>query len=371
MKLDRRPLIVGVLVLAVGLAVYLRGNPGEDSPEHRTDSDALNGTSALPQLAQALGHPTTTLRAGFQPDLGMRVLFVFTPTTAFSREEARRLSDYVAAGGTLVYADEQGDAMLDAALQVRRQPGVASGDGSASGPMLAGVRQVSGGAAVGPLRPQPNQVVVLRSSGGQPIGLEQRLGRGRVITLADPLPLCNGYLDRADNGRLASDLVSLAGGGGEVAFDEYHHGVPGPSSPLTGWFSTAWGVALAWAVMVLFVGLLLRGRAFGPRLELPGSGERSSAEYVTAVGGLLRRTRAAGLTAQVLAGATRRALAARHGIAAGGDAFENTLRQRAPAEARELEAAEAELARCGEGEEALLLAARRLHRLAYQDRERP
>ena len=41
-------------------------------------------------------------------------------------------------------------------------------------------------------------------------------------------------------------------------------------SPLTGWLSTAWGAATAWIVLLGFVGLLLRGRAFGPRLELPG-----------------------------------------------------------------------------------------------------
>jgi hypothetical protein len=358
-KVDRRLVLVAVLVLAVGVAVYLRGSPSQDSPEHSVRSDAGNGTSALKQLAEALGHPTVTLDGGFTPDLGMRVLFVFTPVTGFTRQEARRLSDYASGGGVVVYASEDGDPQLDAALHVDRGRTFVSGGGTGAGPMLSGVQRVSGGAAVRPLVPGAGQVVVLRGGNGQPIGVEELVGRGRIVTLTDPLPLCNGYLESADNGRLASDLISLAGGGGTVAFDEYHHVVPGPESPLTAWLSTSWGVALAWAAILLFAGLLLRGRAFGPRLELPGGGDRSSAEYVAAVGHLLRRSRAVGVTAEVLRDASRRSLARRYGIGATGTAFEQSLVQRAPREAQELAEAEAQLAGAG-GEEALLAAARRL-----------
>jgi hypothetical protein len=230
--------------------------------------------------------------------------------------------------------------------------------------MLSGVQRVSGSPAVRPLVPGASQVVVIRGTGGQPIAFQELVGRGRIIVLADPLPLCNAYLERADNGRLASDLVSLAGGGGSVAFDEYHHEVTGSSSPVTAWLSTSWGASLTWAVLLLFVGLLIRGRAFGPRLELPGGGDRSSAEYVAAVGHLLRRSRAVGVTADVLRDAGRKAIAQRYGIGATGTAFERSLQQRAPQEARELAATEAQLA-AARGDEALLAAARRLRSLAY------
>ena len=365
MRVDRRFLLLAALLLAVGVAVYLRGSPQEDSPEHRTDSDGRNGASAMRQLAQALGHPTVTFEDGFRPDLGSRVVFVLSPTTGFTAGEARQLVDYATGGGVVVYAAENGDPRLDATLHVLRVPTLASGEGRGAGPMLSGVGRVSGAAAVQPLSPGASQVVVLRGSHGEPIAFEERLGQGRVVVLSDPLPLCNGYLDRADNALLASDLVSLAGGGGQVAFDEYHHGMRGPESPLTGWLTTAWSTALTYAVLVVFVGLLLRGRAFGPRLELPGGGDRSSAEHLVAVGRLLRRSRAGSVTAQVLRGAARRELSARHGIAGTGPAFDGTLRQRAPAEASELEAVEAELARAEGREEALLVAARRLHELVH------
>jgi hypothetical protein len=272
----------------------------------------------------------------------------------------------VAGGGALVYASEHGDARLDFELGVVRRNAIASGDAVTAGPMLAGVRRVAGAPTVEPLMASSSQVTVLRSVNQQPVAVEELIGRGRMIVLADPLPLCNGHLEQADNGRLAADLVSLAPPGAPVAFDEYHHAVPIEPSPLTGWLSTPWGAAIAWAVLVLFAGLLLRGRAFGPRQALPGGGDRSSAEYVSAVGGLLQRSRAARLSGELLAGATRRALGARYGISTGAG-FQRSLRSRSPLAAAELEAAEAELGRDGAGESGLLAGARRLHGVAYPE----
>jgi len=365
-RVSGRAVGVAALLAAIVLAFALRGTSSGDSPEHRTDSDAANGASALVQLAAALHHQTTTLQDGFQPDLGMGAVFVLSPSVGFTGDEAARALDYVKGGGVLVYAAEQGDTQLDQTLQVTRQRNIASGAAGGAGPQLAGVTRVAGSVAVQPLAPAPAQVVLLRSTSGEPIAFEEFIGRGRLVVLADPLPLCNGYLERADNWRLASDLVSLAPPGTSVAFDEFHHGPVGVSSPLTGWLSTPWGAAIAWAVLVVFAALLLRGRAFGPRLVLPGAAVRSSAEHVAAVGGLLARSRAAATTGRLLAAATRRALAARHGMAMG-PGFERALEQRAPAEAAALRDAEAELERGGEADAALLSAARRLHPLAYPD----
>lgn len=363
MRLSGRTVVIAMLGLAILAAFLVFGGSTADSPEHRTDSDAANGASALPQLAQALGHPAVILDTSFQPDLGMGVVFVLTPIVGYSREEARRLSDYVVGGGVVVFASEQGDPQLDFTLKVNRVRGIASGEATGNGPALRGVTSVSGGQAVVPLAPSPSQVVLLRTAGGAPVALEQFIGRGRLVVLADPLPLCNAYLERADNWRLAADLISLAAAGTRVAFDEYHHGAAAQGSPLTALLSTAWGLAIAWAVVAVFVGLLLRGRAFGPRVALPGGGHRSSAEYVTAVAELLRRSGAGREAGRLLSAAVRRALAARYGLSAG-PAFDAALHTRAPNTAAELTAAESELEK-SEGEAALLRAARRLHSLSY------
>ena len=99
MRLTPRTIGILALVLGVVVALTLRGQSSGDSPDHRTDSDAANGASALPQLAEALGHPTATLASDFRPDLGMGVLFVLSPGVGFTRDEAKRLDDYVAGGG--------------------------------------------------------------------------------------------------------------------------------------------------------------------------------------------------------------------------------------------------------------------------------
>jgi hypothetical protein len=352
------------LVVAIAVALGLRGSSSGDSPEHRTNSDAANGTSALPQVAAALGRHTSTLQDSFELSAGLDELFVFRPTRGFSADDAQRLSSWVRSGGVLVYAAEEGDFALDYRLGVRRQGLPVGGDVTGAGPMLAGVSHVSGGDAVRPLLLDPGAAGLLRGADGAVVGYEELLGRGRVVVLADPLPLCNGYLERADNGRLAADLISLAPSGGQVGFDEYHHFQPGAAldSPLTGLLSTSWGAGISWAVVVVFAGLLLRGRAFGPRVELSRPRDRSSAEHVAAVGRLLARSRATGMTGQLLAAATRRTLAARHGLL-GAESLEAALAGRAPEEAAELAAAEAEL-RTNRAETGLVRAAHRLHRLA-------
>jgi hypothetical protein len=91
---------------------------------------------------------------------------------------------------------------------------------------------------------------------------------------------------------------------------------------------------------------------------------------VAAIGHLLQRSRAVGVTAEVLRTAARRAVAHRYGIGATGAPFQRSLAQRAPQEAQELAAAEAMMA-AADREEALLAAARRLRAVAYPAADPP
>src|SRR5207253_7709697 len=138
LRVDRRVWAILALVVAVGVAFWLRGPSTGDSPEHRSDSDAANGTSALPRLASALGRQTTTLDGSFHLSPGLVELFVFTPTRGFGPGDAARLSGWVRGGGVLVYAAETGDPGLDFSLGVRRGQLPVSGDATGTGPMLAG-----------------------------------------------------------------------------------------------------------------------------------------------------------------------------------------------------------------------------------------
>jgi hypothetical protein len=224
------------------------------------------------------------------------------------------------------------------------------------------------------LRPAPSQAVLLRtdsSAGGVAATLAHR-GQGTVVALSDPQILANGNLGKADNGRLAADLINMAPGGAPVMFDEYHHGAGGTSPSAIDWITTPWGAMLGLALLIVYAGLLLRSRAFGPVVSLAPAHDRSSAEYAEAVGTLLRRARARATTLTMLSEATRRALASRVGLShwTPPDQLAKVLGQRVPELARDLEAAESAASAAAGSERALLEAARQLHSLAYPSAEK-
>src|SRR2546423_12026783 len=102
--------------------------------------------------------------------------------------------------------------------------------------------------------------------------------------------------------------------------------------------TTPWGLALRGAGVIIFVGLALRGRPFGPQISLRAGEDRSTAEYAVAVGSLLHRTGARQVTLQALLAATRRAVAQRIGLGSdvSSDRIDAAIAQRAPAAAAEL-----------------------------------
>ena len=226
---------------------------------------------------------------------------------------------------------------------------------------------VSGGASVSPIDPDPKQATFLRTPDGYAAGFTQQVGDGRVVVLADPLVLCNGYLEKADNGILLADLISGAGPDAAVTFDEYHHELTVADFAPQAWLTTPWGAALLWLLVAVFVGLLLRGRRFGPLIERPAEATRSDAEWSVAVGQLLRRSSARAVTLGLLAHATEREVAAQNGLPMQPrERFWNALWVRAPEVAKELAEVEDSLhAAAPTGERDLLDAARRLHRIAH------
>lgn len=369
-------LVLGGLVVVVALLTLLRG-PADagDSPEHRSDSDAANGTSALRLYAEALGHPTGTVEGDFTLPASPALLFVFTPSQShgFSAAEAQQLAGWISSGGVVVYAAEQGEPQLETQFGLRRvamRPPVNSVPATnalATAPIFGGVKVVSGGTPGDRLSPSPVQVPVLRTPGNDVVAVRAVIGQGQLIALTDPLFLCNGYLRETDNGRFAADLLALAPAGGRVLFDEFHHGAVASGSPETAWMTTPWGAALLWAVIVIFAGLALRGRGFGPRLTLGAGRDRSSAEYATAVGSLLHRTGARAITLDTLLRATRRAMAERVGLGSGvpDDRFLEILARRAPDDGARLAEIERSLTQAAASETSVLDTARRLHQLAY------
>jgi hypothetical protein len=355
--------LLAILAIAVAAAAYA-GQPRQDSPEHSSNSDAANGTSAARLFAQAMGHPTDQM-ASFAPPSG-GLMFVFNPTSPYTADEADRTAAWVSSGGVLVYASEPGDPELDRALSVGRFNGLVSSDVANANPTLQGVNQVVGGSLVSPLNPGPSQVPIVRTPSGFALAYRQRLDTGTIFVLADPLMLCNGYLDKQDNGAFLSDLLGTVAAAAPVAFDEYHHGLIVSDLLPQQWVTTPWGAALLWLIVALFAGLLLRGRTFGPQLPRPVEAARAETEWAVAVGNLLRRSGARLVTLGLLASASERAVAARTGLPVQPrERFWNALHGRAPELATELAEAERALYGAAGADADLLKAAQRLHRIAY------
>ena len=369
---------VALLVVVAGLVLLVPNKPSS-CPDHRSDCDAPDGTSALMQLASAMGHPARPMTGSFAMPDSSGLLFVFTPDAdaEVTSDQAAQLADWVTRGGTLVYADNTPNVALDRRLRVDRGVLVRGAIGEQGPdplqfvalPVMAGVDSVEGGPTAATLRPSAGQVSLIRARtvARAVVGYQEASGRGRLVVLGDPQVLSNGSLKRLDNGHLAEDLVDLAPAGAPIVFDEFHHNAGAPAESMNDWALTSWGPGVVWVLLVMYLGLLLRGRAFGPQLPIHAARQRSSAEYASAVGGLLRRARARGLTLNVLLDSTRRALAERTGLgyAATAERLMPALDKRAPDLARRLRAAEQTGAGADRSDSELLRAAQQLHSLAY------
>jgi hypothetical protein len=365
MKGARGWIIAGLISIAIAAGAYFV-QPGQDSPEHSSNSDAANGTSAARLFAESMGHPTDQVSGTFAPPASFGLMFVFTPTSPFTSDEAERTLLWVRSGGVLVYASEHGDPELDRAFGVTRLAGLTGGAVQQANPIVPGVTTVAGGTVVTPLNPGADQVPVLRASDGQVVGYIQRISSGAVVILADPLVLCNGYLDQKDNGRLLADLLGLVSPNAAVVFDEYHHGLVLSDFAPQAWVTTPWGVGLLWLLVAVFVGLVLRGRAFGPVIRRPAEAARTDVEWAVAVGRLLRRSSARAVTLGLLATATERAVSSQTGIPLQPrERFWNALWVRVPGLAADLAEAENALHESAANEADLLKAAQRLHRIAH------
>lgn len=357
--------IAVAVMSAVVVAVAYALQPHEDSPEHNTNSDAANGASAALLYARAMGHPATRIVDQFDAaPYGM--IFVFTPTSPYTSDEAQQLTSWIRAGGVLIYASEEGDSQLDSALRVRRYAGYVQGTTETATPIVSGVRKVAGGRALIPFDLSSKQVAFLRTFDGFGGAYMEQIGSGTAVVLADPLVLCNGYLEKEDNGALLADLLGLVPQSAAVGFDEYHHGLTLSGVAPQAWVTTPWGAGVLWLVVAVFFGLLLRGRRFGPEVERPAEIPRSDVEWAVAVGQLLRRSSAREMTLGLIATATERAVASYTGLPVQPrERFWQALWVRAPEVAAELAEIETSLHAMSANEEDLMRAAERLHLIAH------
>lgn len=321
------PLALLVAVAVVGLMV------GPAAPPNSLDlgSAGSQGARALAlYLGQSGWQVTDEVSDPYAVDPASGVLLL--PPEArnqLDRTAAKRLAAWVQAGGRLV--ELGGDWTLPSQptagggfvyappRRLDSSPGTAAmgaGDGS-----MAGVRQVvtASGARWYVLSGGPWRSA-LGNIDGSLVAVRNDTGRGEVVALADPSPLRNDYLRRADNLALALDVM---GDGQRSRLAVYNidslaymqrnlanqRAAGGTASLPLSWRLLPWGLALA-AVL----GFWRAGRRTGPVFPVEPPPARPGTEFLRAQAHAYRRARANGAVLRYVFDAFRRDLARRTGL---------------------------------------------------------
>lgn len=270
-----------------------------------------DGAGALYELLQALDVPETRRMAPLDGPAPLgRAVALLAPTLPLTRLERDSLTDWVEAGGTLVAAFGFHDPLLTTLGLVRLPAGGLDGVTAwvAPGPWTQGVDSLADVHAVfavrdsTPLRDlQPLAALSSPpdSSATDIVVLRARYGRGHVVLFSDPWTLSNARI--ANSGaavlfaRAAADAVAS---GGEIQFDEYHHGYRG-GSPVRAFFGFLVTRRPGWLMLQLLAVLLLASLPaavrFGAPLVRAAALRRSPLEHVAALGEVYRQARAADL----------------------------------------------------------------------------
>jgi hypothetical protein len=283
-----RPLaIVAVVLLLVAVLGHAIGGSEPGGPASSSYSTGASGVAAWATLLARTGRTVLQVRTPLQTaPLPPSETVVLLAPDALLRDEGVRLMDFVRAGGTLVFGGGDPNTALPALLPAGPAwSSSAARSFTASRGALTGVGAVST-AGEGAWRQTAGYVPLLQDGAGRALLLERRLGRGRLLLLADDSPLQNRLLAEADNAQLAVDLAGAPGR--PVAFVESVHGY-GESRGLAalpqGWIVAFVGLALAGALWVA-----ARGRRLGPPEPAAEPLAPPRSEYAEALGRLLRRT---------------------------------------------------------------------------------
>jgi hypothetical protein len=331
-------LLLALVALILALAV-LTGKKSEGGTFDLRTSTYLNGPLGARALHETLRGVHVPVGRRMEPyadaDSLQGPLAVLSPTLVPSPGELHALAEWVRDGGTLIYAARpavvsgrantlESDAMADT-LGLRLTP---FGDrtrmttldprrvGRAAtvepGPLTEGVGAVDGfqqGFAT--YSPALKEGHVLASTGGTPVVVDFRMGRGRVIAWSDGFPLSNTRLKDSRAGILFARTAADAARGRRIWFDEFHHGFQSGGNVVKGTVrfllsERAGHAALQVAVALLGV-LLLFGRRFGAPVPPPPARRRSPLEHVEALAGAYRQAGARDTARRLLmAGLARR-----------------------------------------------------------------
>lgn len=246
--------------------------PGPQGPAESSFSTSTSGVAAWAELLQRAGHPVTQLR---EPLAGARLApastLVVIGATELAPAAVHRLEAFVQSGGRLVLGGGELDRVMPALINSPPRWSL-GGPRTYSIQGLVGVSNVVS-AGQGSFQPG-NRLLASRA-----------VGAGELELVADPSPLENRLLARADNAQLGLDLAGIPGR--PVVFAEALHGygqATGLAAIPASWWLAFAGLALAggaWAVA--------RGKRVGPPETPPPPAVPPRSAYVDALAATLLR----------------------------------------------------------------------------------
>jgi len=315
----------GIALLALVAIAASRGNSrASDLPPLSGYSTQPDGAKALALWLDELGYAVDPLQyRRFELDRDMDALFTLAPTEEFSDDEAAEVRRYVEAGGTLLVAADEPIALFDT-FGLDFSFGASASDATPLQPVF---RTLPLDRALVETDAQlwPDDAVWAPILGADDaiIAAEATFGSGRVIALSATFPLSNDGIGQADNAALALHALSGLPRGSTVVFNEYHHGLTEHGTLMQQIRSEPWGWAILYTSLILFVYLALSGRRFGRAIPPAWQGaRRSSGEYVTTMGSMLRRGRHSAWLRDHYLAQTKRSLGTRFGVRANQPAAE-------------------------------------------------
>ena len=307
--------VVIALLTIVGIIGARRAQPPPYADTFSTHDSDRGGYLALRRLLEREG--VRVVESNRHPRFAQADRLVVAGIDAYAKVDIDELRDFVSRGKTLVVI---GDASAYARSTLQLPPEETYVSQAATygavpivdSPFVAGVERIVGEGTTRIAHRAFPAVLPLVADAQGGIVSSAALGHGTVIAIADPTIFTNRLLARADNARLAVDLLG-AGAPTIVAFDEFVHGY--------GRAESAWIVlpvplrfAIAIVSIVLLLALLGSAIRFVPAAEPPIAIDRNSGAYLVSLAALLRRGKASTRALHDLVDATFAAIARSFGL---------------------------------------------------------
>ena len=208
-----------------------------------------SGYKAAFDLATELALPTmrsyrNPLRQPLTSQLWMVSPSLLEPQSSSGDADARDLLQWVRAGGTAIVFGGDGSAWKRLDLPVHTSPGLEHAAVTES--FATAMRRITV-PALPHFEGVPKDAIIDLRADDAPFAIERKVGKGRLIAVADDGFLRNVNLGNADNSLLFIDLMRRFDG---AVFDEHCHGMLGD-------ISLATAIADSRAILPLSVGLML------------------------------------------------------------------------------------------------------------------